>query len=291
MIRNHTVHYQQGVGQENEDAYVIDEQHHVYAVIDGATGLDGLPGKLAADALQQGLKEGKAEERLLDRVLESNRSIGELNTKEEEILPKEERTSCGLAAIKIWETGQVEYVHTGDCMIFLEYGDSQIRSITFDHLAPLDTLAIKRLQVQWAERLAPDEHPNTWPEERIKATLRELRDMNMPRLKENRSKMNTRGGYSIIDGTEDVAQFIEHGTFYLHNVTRILMLSDGLQLPTHKAQGQNVWQETAAFAFEHGLDALQSRINELEANDPACYDYPRLKRADDKTGILLDVVG
>jgi len=44
--------YEKGVGQINEDAYSINNGAAIYAVMDGATGLEGIPGYVASQAVQ-----------------------------------------------------------------------------------------------------------------------------------------------------------------------------------------------------------------------------------------------
>jgi len=195
-------------------------------------------------------------------------------------ISKEKRSSCGIAAIKIiQETLQVEFVHSGDCMLFFQLDDGEIRAITYDHLSRLDSIAILKFH-QLLTQASKDKEID----ENI---FRECRTAIHDILVENRRKMNTKEGYGVLDGSKEADDHIEYGLLSLKRVKKILLLSDGLQLPTKKASGQQAWLETAEFAFQVGLDHLFNHIQTLETGDPFCIEYPRLKPADDKTGILI----
>ncbi|KGP74703.1 PP2C family serine/threonine-protein phosphatase [Pontibacillus yanchengensis] len=295
MIKHYTIHYQQGVGVENEDAYVLNEEAGIYAVIDGATGIGGLPGKLSSATMKEAMDAAESGMSLFKEVSRANQEVGKRNAEQTghhhiEDVPRQDRSTCGMAAIKLYESGQMEFAHAGDCMLFIEYNNDDIRCVTYDHVSKFDSVTIASVEQAWENILQSGENPNTWPQEKFIQTLKDIRTQNMPILKRNRSNINKKHGYSIIDGSKDAEQFMEHGKLYLHNATRILMLSDGLQLPDSKANGQEVWVETAKYAFEHGLEKLQERVNDLEETDPACIQYPRLKQADDKTGVLIELI-
>lgn len=65
--------------------------------------------------------------------------------------------------------------------------------------------------------------------------------------------------------------------------------SSDFQLPEHKVYEQEAWLEAARYTFTNGLAALEEKVIALEACDPACYKYPRLKFSDDKAGVLIRV--
>ncbi|WP_085522291.1 protein phosphatase 2C domain-containing protein [Tuberibacillus sp. Marseille-P3662] len=280
-----SVVYEQGVGQDNEDAYVVNHAMGRYAVIDGATGVEGLGGKVAADVIKNTLKEDAAPT-LLDTVIKGNRGIKaateeHFNQKLANIA-KEYRTSCGMIAVEFDDSrSRMSYVHAGDCMLILQYKNSDIRVVTYDQIAKLDSTTINQF-TQSIEAMTAHGEPLT--DDLLKRAKQTIK----PTLIQNRRQTNTSDGYGILDGTDDFINYIEYGTIPLINVQSILMLSDGLQLPTHKTAGQNSWLETGRYGLAHGLDALKDYITELENGDPFCTAYPRIKKADDKTGMLLD---
>src|SRR5699024_6955884 len=104
---------------------------------------------------------------------------------------------------------------------------------------------------------------------------------------ENRKKLNTNDGYSVIDGSEEAMKHLEYGKIALKRVKKMLLMTDGLQMPVQKDE-VGIWEKAAQIAFEHGLDCLLEKVNEKEHADSNCELYPRLKMQDDKTAILLE---
>ncbi len=304
MIHSIEKIYQPGNRPINEDAYVIEEKSGIFSVIDGATGLGGLSGKTASNILKSALEQGTANETLSMLVLKGNQSLGEASCKEWSALsgqkrdqvtlpmiPKAQRSSCGLAAIKLFQQpetllGKMKYIHAGDCMIFVEYHNGDVRGLTYDHIDKLDHHAIELMVKEWNNRLKDGENPNSWPSEQIKAAMEDIRLNILPLLQSNRNKLNTSIGYGIVDGSPEVEHFLEGGTINLIDVKQILLLSDGLKLHL-KTSSSFGWEDTAKYAFKFGLSALLQKVLEMETGDPACYEYPRLKQHDDKTGILI----
>lgn len=161
-------------------------------------------------------------------------------------------------------------------MIFLQYENGDIRFITYDLISSLDQRAIEEL-VRLQEETATKSLPFAEKKEHLK-----------PFLKENRRQLNTKHGYGILDGSREAIQHMEYGRIALKRVQKILLISDGLQIP-FRLQETKVWKKTAACAFKHGLDKLLENIENREAEDPECIVYPRLKPADDKTALLLEL--
>ncbi|MGV2939666.1 hypothetical protein AB5I83_08755 [Mesobacillus sp. LC4] len=276
--------YEIGINKFNEDDFILDSNNNIFAVIDGATGLGGLSGKIASSTIKEGLLDDQNQGTLLEKAEFANRLLGERTvelTNNEPILhlPKEQRSSCGIAAVKInMDQSKMEYIHAGDCMLFIQYVDGSIRSLTKDHISPLDSIAITEFERLLKMNLSDLADVSI---EQAKELLDRERTAILDLLRENRAKLNTLGGYGILDGSEDANQFIEYGIISLNRVHKILLLSDGLQIPSSS------WEETAGFAFDNGLEPLLKKMNDLEMNDLLCLNYPRLKIADDKTGILL----
>ena len=67
--------YLKGQNQENEDAYVVDSVRGVFSVIDGATGLGGLSGKIAAGIIKEAIIR-YSNGSLFDAILKGNEILG-----------------------------------------------------------------------------------------------------------------------------------------------------------------------------------------------------------------------
>lgn len=286
--------YVQGGNKENEDAYVVDEQNGIFAAIDGATGLGGISGKMAAEFVKSSLEMLEENQTILEGLQLANERIG-LQTFEEmdlanfNLIPKEARSTCGLAVIKL-EGDRLEFAHAGDCMIFIEQANGEVRSLTYDHLAKLDSASIELFHQTLVSMIDTEANPDSLNDEHIASLLGDARQTALPLIIENRRKLNTHAGYGIIDGSEEALSFVDYGSISLQSATRILLVSDGLQLPIQKGSGSAAWQATAKFAFDNGLDALKEEVLRLEQSDKMCVTYPRLKFADDKTGIMLKLL-
>ncbi|WP_080843944.1 hypothetical protein [Cytobacillus gottheilii] len=288
--------YTKGIGERNEDAIVLNKEEDIFAVIDGATGLGGLSGAIAANIIKESLEQ-KSDLTLLERVKNGNAMLQQAVEQQYENIsfeqiPKYKRSSCGISAIHIHRdaTGNpafLEYVSAGDCMLFLQFSDDSIRQVTYDHIDRLDLAVISKIETKW-RTLEGTEPLETLSPERKKQKQTEFRQEEEELLRSNRNKLNTYEGYGIIDGDQKADQFLESGKIPLIAVKQILLISDGLKLHHHRDHpSQNTWIQSAEKAFTDGLQQLEQDIIKTEAADFACIYYPRLKQHDDKSGILL----
>lgn len=278
--------YKKGTGEINEDAYVINNSDRIYAVIDGATGLDGAPGYIASHCIQRELEGNDPSRSLMERISIANKELKKETVvclrshipslKNFNEIKKSQRSSSAAVCIKLDEENHyLDYIHAGDCMLFFLYENGDIRSVTYDLVQYLDQAAIDKM-----ENLRRKS-------ENQEMTFNEMKEMLKALLKKNREQLNTEKGYGIIDGSQEALSHIEYGKVSLTSVQKILLLSDGLILPT-KNRENNRWKKSASLAFENGLDALLEEVENREMEDPDCLLYPRLKPRDDKTGILIE---
>ncbi|HJV16842.1 MAG TPA: hypothetical protein VJ546_05570 [Bacillales bacterium] len=284
--------YRKGNRDINEDSFVINKEDQIFAVIDGATGVGGLSGDIASGIIREALETENGD--ITERILKGNATLGKktvetLGESTMENTPKYKRSSCGLAAIQLPLSGmKMEYAAAADCLFFLQYKNNEIRQINHDLVDPLDRAVIELVQKQWKRYISGNDDPNEWEPSKIKQTLQEIRETILDILQANRNKMNNPEGYNIIDGSKTAEEFLESGVIPLINVKKILLLTDGLKIHSHRLEPiENEWLYSAKIAFEHGLSYLEKTILDMEINDPACYQYPRLKQHDDKTGILI----
>ncbi|AIF45509.1 protein phosphatase 2C domain-containing protein [Virgibacillus sp. SK37] len=277
--------YLKGDKQVNEDACVVNEEAQVFAAIDGATGLGGTPGYLASQTFHKQLTEMKHYSSLYTTIKNANETlgrtmvdyyeanIGKIASRSLREIPKKQRSTTGLATIKLHaQKSMLEYVHTGDCMLFLQFKNEEVYSVTHDAIQYFDSLAVEEMV-----RLR---------EKNPEISLKDVREKVNPILLRNRGLLNTPEGYGILDGSENALAYLSHGRVPLHQVKGILLVSDGLLLP-QKIEEERGWRQTAKLAFDHGLDGLVKEVEKRESDDAECRIYPRLKQRDDKTGILL----
>lgn len=178
-----------------------------------------------------------------------------------------------------------------------------IRPLTYDSVAAFDSHSVEMLVQAWNCRLAADMElsldasapppratdVSLWSVDKQLDVLTEIRSELRPVLARHREMMNVSGGYSVMDGSTAAERFIEHGAINASLISRVLLMSDGLQLPANKLHKENGWLGTAMYGFCHGVRSLCNHVLELENQDPGCYVYPRLKPHDDKTGLLVTI--
>jgi hypothetical protein len=264
-----------------EDCLLINHKDRIYGVIDGATSVTPYRndqgqtgGYLAANLLSSFFQDVPITERLSDIVLKANHELRSM------MINKGVDTSC---KTNLWCTvfsifrvheDYIEYVQTGDCMLFAKYKEGTVRNITHDQVAHLDAISLKK-------REEAKLHGYTSAEEVFNFVL--------PTIRNNRLKSNTLEGYSVMNGEPELAQFLEFGTFNRACLSKVYSITDGLFYPTSDVNTRVDWNKTILGIDEKGLKAYAESIIELEEADPLCKNYPRHKISDDKTGVVIDL--
>lgn len=283
--------YLQGVGEHNDDAIVYRPEMGLFAVIDGATALNAdaaLSGAVASNAVKASLEEWDGSGSLIEAVIQANRHLNRVTGGS--ALTKDRRPSCCITAIR-FGVSTLEFAQAGDCMAFVDYQGAEVRCLTHDSVSPFDSESVRLLVEAWKKRAGESDIPvSEWPKEKQRAALAAIRNELRPTLANHREMMNVPGGYSVLDGSPEAESFIEHGVINASLVSRVLLLSDGMQLPLRKFCEQDGWLETSQHAFQHGLKSLLDTILAMENEDAGCFTYPRLKQHDDKSGLLIHQV-
>lgn len=269
--------YEQGNGHVNEDMYVINPLSTIYGVIDGQTGLSTKypnTGQLAAQVLTQTfLQPGALHDCLHAGNTQLQHATEELTGLAIHAVPSEHRSSASLALVQLHEK-TATYIQAGDCMLAVRYIDGSTQVLTTDSIYQFDLQVIKAITENRKQ------NPTyTWRHD--KDILR--------RLVVNRRKSNLPNGYSIIDGAENSLDYVVTGEFPLHNVAKILCLTDGCRVVSEDVDFpiEDQWFYTAKNIFDSGLLGLHSVLTDYESIDVACTQHPRLKQSEDKAAILL----
>lgn len=284
-MKLHTISIQ-GVGEWNEDAFVLDESRHIFGVIDGATslvpyrGANGeTGGRLASQCIKHFFEELTDEDETRDLealTLEANRRLGrEMAESGVNLQSKEELWTAGLAMIRVSEN-RIEFVQAGDCMILAKYRDGSMRSFTRDHVAHIDRDSKKIWEAEIASGV------------RSKAALWEKVK---PIILGNKKRMNTPEGYSVLNGLPEAGRFLEYGRMNRIGLDKLLLVTDGLFYPEEsQEQGSRNPDEQLLNGIEMmGLEPYAQWLIALEEEDAECIRYPRFKKSDDKTGIWIEL--
>jgi serine/threonine protein phosphatase PrpC len=268
---------QQGCGPLNEDVIVANHEIRVYAVIDGVSSLPGedtfqgmTPGLLAATHLANYLQRVGPSTSLSDTVLRANDSLRSMMESSGVNLRNKIRLwSAAFVAIQLHKDS-VEFMQSGDCMLFAKYDDETIRSLTRDQVFKFDRRSV-------GERVANASRMQS---------LSGMPDSVSRCISHQRTLTNTINGYGIFNGEPEFSSFLERGTFNRAGLSQLYLFSDGICYPSESI-GQLDWYKTIGLIDEHGLEAYVDKLIELETSDMNCIKFPRHKISDDKSGIVI----
>lgn len=268
----------------NEDALVEQPSLNMYGVIDGATSLVPFEGKngetggyfasrLTADFLH-GMPSIKDQDwSPADALLQANNKL------REEMMGhgiqadrKEELWGACAVLIRIKED-YIEYAQAGDCMLTAVYADGSIRTVTHDQLAHVDN----KTRLLWAEGIADGLRTNA-----------ELWAYVKPQIISGRHAANTAQGYAVLNGDPELSRYLESGRINRIQLKALLLMSDGLYTPKPAGFPTAVAEEVTQSVLNMGLEGYLNWLIQLEAGDPHCLLYPRVKESDDKTAIWIE---
>ncbi|ETI70145.1 protein phosphatase 2C domain-containing protein [Neobacillus vireti] len=254
----------------SEDAIVLNEKINVYGVFDGATPLtsfqdeQGMNGAyLAANIFKDYFTTRYPENLpLIEGVAVANRL---LKAHMEKYKINQEKyvhlwSTCA-AIIKFEKDGMVSFAQLGDCMIVAEYQNGMIKVLTRDTVKDIGY----RARV-WREELRK-QGVHIPDEEYFQDRKRQLCF--------NRTLANKPFGYSVANGSEEVAHFIQHGQVRGSELKAILLLSDGLFHPN--------------FSLVETFKKIRNANVSDYVLDLEGHEIKNQLRSDDKAGIMIRI--
>ena len=282
-----------GYGREIDNTLVCDSTNNRFAVIDGDSALGPFSGAKAAEIMRRYLNDPTYLNDSLEAVICAannairKEKIGKTIWVDYDESDKHIRNSCSVIAIQIRDD-HLEFVQSGNCMLFVQYENGTIRCVTYDHKA--------KVQVKYHLKLKSSFHSlkkglrRKYSEKKLQTCYENAVKLTETFQKKCLASSNTHKGYSSIDGSRQAISFLEKGSIPLMDIKKIALVSGGFQLLNHKTPGQERWGDTAKQIFKRGFKSAYTKIAVMERNDPYCLQYPRAERSDDKSGILLDVL-
>ncbi|MCS7462075.1 protein phosphatase 2C domain-containing protein [Paenibacillus doosanensis] len=278
----------QGTAEWNEDALVVNERLQLYGVLDGATSLHPYRGpnnetggrlasRLIADYLESLGESDLSGDSLKPPVVEANRLLRKKMAESGiDVADKQALWTSALAIIRIRE-GWIDYAQVGDCMIAAIYRDGSVRTVSRDQVAHIDQQS-KRI---WEDGIR-----------RGITSRSELWELVKPTILQNKAKMNTSEGYSVLSGEPELEDWIEYGRINRIQLHGLLLVTDGLFLPAERggareSASQDAIRELALRIADQTLAGYADWLIKLELEDKDCQRYPRFKVSDDKTGIWI----
>ncbi|MFS0558030.1 protein phosphatase 2C domain-containing protein [Brevibacillus sp. 179-C9.3 HS] len=268
-----------GSGKSNEDAYLIQQARHVYAVIDGITSL--IPyenpagqtgGAIAAELVKKQLESMPEDAALHDYLETINVALREHMLKSGiQLEQKEALWGAACAVVRVGDA-HIDYAQLGDCMIFAVYEDDTVRPLTHTQVSHLEQAALGK----WEEGINDG-----------LCTRAELHERCMHILIHNRYQANGPGGYGVLNGDPACRNFMEYGRINRVDMKALVLVTDGLFMPRALGGAQPKWEETVLPIVHKGLQRYTDELVALENSDPECIRYVRFKKSDDKTGMIL----
>ncbi|MFB9324548.1 protein phosphatase 2C domain-containing protein [Paenibacillus aurantiacus] len=273
---------QKGGGLLNEDAIIVNPHANVYGVVDGVSSLvpyqnanGETGGFIAANLIKAHFESLAEDESLIDQLGKVNDQLREqMELSNIDPNKKEELWGAAAAIVRIHEDG-VEYIQTGDCMILAVYENEEVRPLTWRQVSHLEAPAI----VKWQEGITKGLR-----------SQKELHEVVIDTLRQNRYQSNMDGGYGVLNGEERATRFFEYGRINRTCLKQIILLTDGLYPPNPIVPERSpYWSFVAHEILNKGLELYTRELLELEENDPECIRYIRFKQSDDKTGVVIHV--
>ena len=262
--------------KSNEDAFGQGDQAAV--VIDGATPLgDGLmPGpsdaawiaQFGARRLMAHLRDGMSARKALRAALaDTQRSFEALRRHEPEEMWQ---TPCASMMLAVANEKGLELLWFGDCAALLKQGDAPITVIgeTFDKRA---AEAARAQKVAREKKLSPASGLSR-PE--FIGTLRAARN-----------RINS-GNYWLLSPDVAAAAHVSRRVIKAAPGSLLLLATDGF-LALASDYGAYSADSLMAAAQEKGLAALGEELRAIEAGDSGGDKFPRFKKSDDATALLL----
>ncbi len=270
-----------GVGVLNEDAIITNPKVNLYGALDGVSSLvpylntkKETGGFIAANLVKNYFESVTDPRSLMDHMIEVNDLLREqMVFANIDLRKKEELWGAALAIVRIQDNG-VEFIQTGDCMILAVYEDGEVRPLTWKQVSHLEAPAFAK----WQEGITKGLNSQT-----------ELHETVIDTIKKNRYRANTDGGYGVLNGENDAVHFFEYGKINLTCLKHIILLTDGMFLPTNIVPEQSsYWSFVARSMLNKGIKLYTQELIELEECDPECIQYIRFKKSDDKTAMVIN---
>jgi serine/threonine protein phosphatase PrpC len=261
----------------NEDAFA--HTRTMAVVLDGATGLGErlMPGPSDAQWIAQFAARrlrahsdggGSPEEWLAAAAADAEKSFAALRFR----APKEsyEMPYASLMIAAPTE-GLIHFAWMGDCAALLcaPSGTAQLIGDTLKRRSQEATRAAKASKTPAAAG---------------------VREEFLPALRASRNRVNTKGHEWLFAPDAECAAYAKTATAPAVPGATLLLASDGF-LALASDYGRYEPDALLTAAERHGLAALGNELRGIEAEDPDGRAYPRFKRSDDATALLLSLGG
>ncbi len=168
---------------------------------------------------------------------------------------------------------RIELSSLGDCAALYEKTDGTIGNFQSKHISQLEEVSLARLR----------EEQRTFPEASHQALVGRLG----PQLRANRAKMNKPDGYWILSFSGDAVEHLHVEKIEIAKGTPVILMSDGF---TRAFEMLDDMDNAALYktVLEKGPAYVAREIRDREENDSTCRQFPRFKKSDDATCIVVE---
>jgi hypothetical protein len=183
-----------------------------------------------------------------------------------------ETPAASFAMVRVLDD-EIEITRLGDCSVLVERRNGCVEVLRNSALERLEAhilRAIIELRNDGMDDLA-----------QIQARM-------LPALREQRTGRNHAGGYGVLAPEQECLDMLRIERVPAAAVHRILLASDGYYRMVD-VYGSLRDAELIQRTEDHGAEAVLEKLRAIEEADPNGARYPRLKRSDDATAVLLKV--
>ena len=262
----------------NEDAFGHDAQAAV--VIDGATPLGDslMPGpsdaawiaQFGARRLMAHLRDGMSARKALRAALADTQKSFEALRRH----PPEEmwQTPCASMMLAVPGQGSVEFLWFGDCAGLIKQGDAAVTVVG-------ETLDKRAAEAQRAQLLAKEKN--------LSPAAGLSRPEFIGALRASRNRINS-GNAWLFSPDARAASHVSRRVVKAAPGSTLLLASDGF-LALASDYGAYSVDTLITAAIDKGLEALGEELRVIEAGDVGGDRFPRFKKSDDATALLLKI--
>jgi hypothetical protein len=264
----------------NDDAFAYRETAAI--VLDGATGLGErlLPGpsdaawlaRFGANRIMSYIGEGaRPQEAVTAALFDADTSFAQLRQRE-----PVERYEIPFASMMLLvaESGALECLWYGDCAALIGHPDGRVAIIG-------EAIEKRAREARQVKKLSESKG--------LQAASVSTREEFLPALRSARNLVNT-GKVGYLFGPEVIAaDHAQSARITAGPGTQVLLVSDGF-LALASDYGRYDIAGLLAAATTKGLAALMRELRDIEENDPDGSQFPRFKKSDDATAVLVRVV-
>ena len=278
--------------RENEDAVVVLENDEalVAAALDGATSIgtvtgaaSGPGGRFAAQTAIEGIRRQFASaQSSSELLLAANRYIADqlrLHGIDADSASPLDLSRASGTAVRIDKARQlVEVSHIGEAAALVVHREGMVESV-----APPDAESYDATAIALAQKIAEQRGCS------LAEALQTPQIFDLMKKSQLTDNAPDGSGAGVLNGSKNAERYIVTKSWPLGQIKQVLLLTDGLWLPTKQFGQEPDWQEMAGVINQRGLAELYRQVTALENDDTDLIKYPRFKKHDDASGVVITV--